>query len=164
MFKISISLGCCCCCLVARSYPTLCNPMDCSPPGASVHEIFQARVLVVGCHFLLQGIFIGKFSWGWYTFNFYKCAIHFLEVVGTGFIVPSIYIIYFCVYFFVCVCVLYYTFRISKLGSGSDFEAYFQRLGIASGRVRYTKNRVSHFLYFGYKALNPHYFVRNSVI
>ncbi|NWS40514.1 NALD2 dipeptidase, partial [Probosciger aterrimus] len=31
--------------------------------------------------------------------------------------------------------------RINKLGSGSDFEAYFQRLGIASGRVRYTKNR-----------------------
>ncbi|XP_055272160.1 N-acetylated-alpha-linked acidic dipeptidase 2 isoform X1 [Moschus berezovskii] len=31
--------------------------------------------------------------------------------------------------------------RISKLGSGSDFEAYFQRLGIASGRVRYTKNK-----------------------
>ncbi|XP_006871271.1 PREDICTED: N-acetylated-alpha-linked acidic dipeptidase 2 [Chrysochloris asiatica] len=31
--------------------------------------------------------------------------------------------------------------RINKLGSGSDFEAYFQRLGIASGRIRYTKNR-----------------------
>ncbi|CAI5773420.1 Uncharacterized protein PODLI_1B042649 [Podarcis lilfordi] len=31
--------------------------------------------------------------------------------------------------------------RISKLGSGSDFEAFFQRLGIASGRARYTKNR-----------------------
>ncbi|XP_028904413.1 N-acetylated-alpha-linked acidic dipeptidase 2-like isoform X2 [Ornithorhynchus anatinus] len=31
--------------------------------------------------------------------------------------------------------------RINKLGSGSDFEAYFQRLGIASARVRYTKNR-----------------------
>ncbi|XP_056417400.1 N-acetylated-alpha-linked acidic dipeptidase 2-like isoform X2 [Hyla sarda] len=31
--------------------------------------------------------------------------------------------------------------RISKLGSGSDFEAYFQRLGIASGRARYTKNQ-----------------------
>ncbi|XP_050188263.1 putative N-acetylated-alpha-linked acidic dipeptidase isoform X2 [Myiozetetes cayanensis] len=31
--------------------------------------------------------------------------------------------------------------RINKLGSGSDFEAYFQRLGIASGRARYTKNR-----------------------
>ncbi|XP_063640458.1 N-acetylated-alpha-linked acidic dipeptidase 2 isoform X7 [Pan troglodytes] len=31
--------------------------------------------------------------------------------------------------------------RINKLGSGSDFEAYFQRLGIASGRARYTKNK-----------------------
>ncbi|XP_015680366.1 N-acetylated-alpha-linked acidic dipeptidase 2 [Protobothrops mucrosquamatus] len=31
--------------------------------------------------------------------------------------------------------------RINKLGSGSDFEVFFQRLGIASGRVRYTKNR-----------------------
>ena len=25
--------------------PTLCDPMDCSPPGSSVHGIFQARVL-----------------------------------------------------------------------------------------------------------------------
>ncbi|KAH0516489.1 N-acetylated-alpha-linked acidic dipeptidase 2 [Microtus ochrogaster] len=32
--------------------------------------------------------------------------------------------------------------RINKLGSGSDFEVYFQRLGIASARARYTKNRL----------------------
>ena len=25
--------------------PTLCDPMDCSPPGPSIHGIFQARVL-----------------------------------------------------------------------------------------------------------------------
>ena len=31
--------------LVAQSCPTLCNPMDCSPAGSSVHEIFQARIL-----------------------------------------------------------------------------------------------------------------------
>ncbi|XP_029699803.1 N-acetylated-alpha-linked acidic dipeptidase 2 isoform X3 [Takifugu rubripes] len=31
--------------------------------------------------------------------------------------------------------------RINKLGSGSDFEAYFIRLGIAAGRARYTKNK-----------------------
>ncbi|XP_037696982.1 N-acetylated-alpha-linked acidic dipeptidase 2 isoform X2 [Choloepus didactylus] len=31
--------------------------------------------------------------------------------------------------------------RVNKLGSGSDFEAFFQRLGIAAGRARYTKNR-----------------------
>ena len=30
---------------VARSCPTLREPMDCSPPGSSVHGIFQARVL-----------------------------------------------------------------------------------------------------------------------
>ena len=30
---------------VTHSCPTLCNPMDCSPLGSSVHEIFQARVL-----------------------------------------------------------------------------------------------------------------------
>ena len=28
-----------------RSYPTLCNPMDCSPPGSSFHGILQARIL-----------------------------------------------------------------------------------------------------------------------
>ena len=30
---------------VAQSHPTLCDPMDCSLPGSSVHGIFQARVL-----------------------------------------------------------------------------------------------------------------------
>ena len=28
-----------------QSCPTLCNPIDSSPPGSSVHVIFQARVL-----------------------------------------------------------------------------------------------------------------------
>ena len=30
---------------VAQSCPTLCDPMDCSPPGSSVHGIFQVRLL-----------------------------------------------------------------------------------------------------------------------
>ena len=30
---------------VAQSRPTLCDPMDCSLPGPSVHEILQARIL-----------------------------------------------------------------------------------------------------------------------
>ena len=29
----------------AQSCPTYCNAMDCSPPGCSVHGIFQARIL-----------------------------------------------------------------------------------------------------------------------
>ena len=34
-------LGCDC----AQLCPTLCDPMNCSPPGSSVHGIFQARIL-----------------------------------------------------------------------------------------------------------------------
>ena len=33
---------------VAQSCPTLCDPMDCSPPGSSLHGILQARVLEWG--------------------------------------------------------------------------------------------------------------------
>ena len=31
--------------LVTQSCLTLCSPMDCSPPGFSVHGILQARIL-----------------------------------------------------------------------------------------------------------------------
>ena len=33
-----------CVCSAAQSCPTLCNTMDCSPPGSSVLEILQARI------------------------------------------------------------------------------------------------------------------------
>ena len=31
--------------LVTKSYPTLCDPMDCSLPGSSVCELLQAKIL-----------------------------------------------------------------------------------------------------------------------
>ena len=31
--------------LSLQSCPTLCHPMDCSPPGSFVHGILQARIL-----------------------------------------------------------------------------------------------------------------------
>ena len=34
-----------CVCFVIQLCPTLCDPMSCSPPGSSVHEIFQPRIL-----------------------------------------------------------------------------------------------------------------------
>ena len=46
-----------CLCLVAQSCPTLCDPMDCSPPGSSIHEDSPGKNTRVGCHALLQGIF-----------------------------------------------------------------------------------------------------------
>ena len=36
---------------------TPCNPMDCSPPGSSVHGIFQARILEWVAIFYIQEIF-----------------------------------------------------------------------------------------------------------
>ena len=39
-----------------QSCPTLCNPMDCSPPGFSVHGDSPEKNIRVGSHVLLQGI------------------------------------------------------------------------------------------------------------
>ena len=47
---------------VAQSCLTLCDPMDCSPPGSSIHGIFPGKNTRVGCHFLLQGIFLTQGS------------------------------------------------------------------------------------------------------
>ena len=46
---------------VAQSCPTLSDPMDCSPPGSSVHGILQARVL----------------EWGAIAFSGNKTTLHF---------------------------------------------------------------------------------------
>ena len=43
--------------LVAQLCPTLCNPMDCSPPGSSVQRDSPGKNTRLGCHALLQGIF-----------------------------------------------------------------------------------------------------------
>ena len=43
--------------LVTQSCPTLCNPMDYSPPGSSVHGDSPGNNTEVDCHALLQGIF-----------------------------------------------------------------------------------------------------------
>ena len=45
------------CCEVTQSCLTLCDPMDHSLPGSSVHGIFQARLLEWAAISLLRGIF-----------------------------------------------------------------------------------------------------------
>ena len=49
-------------CSVSQWCLTLCDAMDYSPPGSSVHRILQARVLA--CHALLQWIFLTQGSNG----------------------------------------------------------------------------------------------------
>ena len=43
--------------LHAQFVGTLWDPMDCSPPGSSVHGILQGKHARVDCHSLLQGVF-----------------------------------------------------------------------------------------------------------
>ena len=56
-FSSSYSPCCAVLCLVAQSCPTLCDPLDCSPPGSSVHGESPGKTTGVGCHALLQDIF-----------------------------------------------------------------------------------------------------------
>ena len=44
--------------LVTQLCPTLSDPMNCGPPGFSVLQIFQARILEWVCHSLPQGIYL----------------------------------------------------------------------------------------------------------
>ena len=57
----------CMCVKPLQLCPTLCDPVDCSPPGSSVHGILQATG--VGCHALILGIFLTQGSnpclWHW---------------------------------------------------------------------------------------------------
>ena len=47
---------------VAQSCLTLCHPMDCNLPGSSVHGDSPGKNTGVGCHPLLQGIFLTQGS------------------------------------------------------------------------------------------------------
>ena len=54
-----------CVCLVTQSCPILCDPMDRSPQGSSVHGDSPGKNTGVGCHALLQRNFLAQESnWG----------------------------------------------------------------------------------------------------
>ena len=66
---------------VAQSCPTLSDPMDCSPPGSSVHGIFQARVLEWSA--IAFSNFVGIFTilWVYLLFFFYLWLSWGLSIV-----------------------------------------------------------------------------------
>ena len=49
-------------CLVIQSCPVVCNLMDCSLPGSSVHGDSPGKNTGVGCHAFLQRIFLTQGS------------------------------------------------------------------------------------------------------
>ena len=60
--QICFSLLCCTLGLAAQSCWTLCNAVDCSQLGSSVHEGSPGKSTGVGCHALLQEIFLAQGS------------------------------------------------------------------------------------------------------
>ena len=50
----------CVCVLVVQSCPTLCDPVDYSPLGSSVHGDSPGKNIGVGCLSFLQGIFLNQ--------------------------------------------------------------------------------------------------------
>ena len=76
---------------ITQSCPTLCNPVDCGPPGSAIHGIFQARILewvAISFSILVGGIVqkslktnalghMTSFS-GWIIFYFHACKISYL--------------------------------------------------------------------------------------
>ena len=86
--------------LVTQSCLTLCDPVDCSPQGSSVHRNSPGKTPGVGCHFLHQRIFLtqGLNPWllcllhwqadslplappGKPIFKGIRCQIHFATLV-----------------------------------------------------------------------------------
>ena len=57
-FPTGFTLFCACKGLVTQLCPTLCNPMDCSPPGFPLHGISQARILEWVAFSFSRGIFL----------------------------------------------------------------------------------------------------------
>ena len=55
-----------CVCLPAQSCPTVFNPMDCSPPRLLCPWHCPSKNTRVGCHALLQGIFLTQQSNPWF--------------------------------------------------------------------------------------------------
>ena len=63
-------------CLVTQSHPNLCDSMDYSLPGSSVHGILQARILEWVAIFLLQGILPIQ---GWNPHVL--CLLHYRQIL-----------------------------------------------------------------------------------
>ena len=88
------------CCAQSLSRVRLCGPMDCGPPGSSVHGILQARILE-NCHALLQVTFPTQ---GWNPgLPYCRQILYHLCHQGS----PCVYI-YMCVCVCVCVCIYIY--------------------------------------------------------
>ena len=88
-------------CVCVQSCLTLCNPMNCSLPGSSVHGIFQARIL----------------EWVAISFSSRSCLPRdrtHVSCIAGGFFTTKLsgklLYIYIYIYIYMCVCVCVYPY------------------------------------------------------
>ena len=129
-----------CCCSVTQSCLTLWNPMDCSPPGSSVHGISQARTLEWVTIFFSRGSLqprdgtpfscIGRWVlYDWATREAPHTYIHTCMSVFTmnGYI-PDFSVVMRCVYIHthtylhICICIYMYVCIYMMNGCIQDFS------------------------------------------
>ena len=77
-------------CLPAQSCLTLCDPLDCSPPGSSIRKIYSGKNPGVGHHFLLQGIFLTQINPHFLYLKHYRWILYPLSYLGSP---QSVYMI-----------------------------------------------------------------------
>ena len=76
---------------VAQLCPTLSDPMDCSPPGSSVHEIFQARVLEWGA--IAFSKYIARGTENWHNYFGKQTGIIFSQIHAYSLLLLSLCLI-----------------------------------------------------------------------
>jgi len=68
---------------VAQSHPTCSDPMDCSPPGSSIHGIFLGKSTGVACHCLLRVMSLVSFNLEQLlSFSLIFMILTFLKITG----------------------------------------------------------------------------------
>ena len=67
---------------VTQSCPTLCDPMDCSLPGSSIHGIFQARVLEWGAIAFSAIDILGFIELKWTGLGKFNLENHYMYFYG----------------------------------------------------------------------------------
>ena len=105
-------------CLIGQLCLTFCDPMDCSPPGSSVHRYFSGKNTGVGCHSLLQGIFPTACITGRFftiratrgTLEYISISAYFISELLTNRI-RTLGFTYICLFFFI-LCLLIRIFSI----------------------------------------------------
>ena len=130
---------CCVLCLVAQSCPTLCNPMEHSPPGSSVHGDSPGKNTGVGCHALLQGIFPtqgsnpGLLHCRWILYQLSHQGSPSLKLYH----VNSVCVIAQASYIksHICVCVKYTVYTVLTVCSSGGNERGFAAVGDANPRL-----------------------------